>query len=70
MNGLDTFHQLLKESTANRVACVRVGLLIIHLDSFVMEQKELLVIKLAQIMQIIKGHSTNGKEMRTIVYLL
>jgi hypothetical protein len=70
LNGLDTFHQSLKESTANRAACVRAGLLTVLLDWFAMEHKECLVVKLAQIMQIIGGHSTSGKEMRIIVSLL
>jgi hypothetical protein len=35
---LDTFHQLLKELTTNKAACVKLGLLTIFLDWFAMEQ--------------------------------
>jgi hypothetical protein len=38
---LDTFHQLLKELTANKVICVKPSLLIIHLDWFAMEQNKI-----------------------------
>jgi len=37
-NGLDTFHQLLKELTTNKATCVKLGLLTILLDWFAMEQ--------------------------------
>jgi hypothetical protein len=57
-NGLDTFHQLLKELTPNRAACVRLSLLIVLLDWFAMEQNKFIVVKLTQIMQIIEGHIT------------
>jgi hypothetical protein len=69
-NGLDTFHQLLKELTPNRASCVRLSLLIILLDWFAMEQNKSIVVKLTQIMQIIEGHNTSGKEMWIIISFL
>lgn len=68
--GLDIFHTLLEESTANRSSCVRAGLLIVLLDWFAMEQSESLVVKVAQLMQMIGGHSISGKDMRRIFALL
>ncbi|CAK9279032.1 unnamed protein product [Sphagnum jensenii] len=70
LNGLDTFHRLLEESTANQAACVRAGLLSVLLDWFALEQTELLLMKMAQLIQMIGGHSISGKDMRRIFALL
>ncbi|KAL2652898.1 hypothetical protein R1flu_021026 [Riccia fluitans] len=68
--GLDTFFRLLEDSTANQAACVRSGLLSFLLDWFAVAQSDLLVIKLAQLVQMIGGHSISGKDMRRIFSLL
>ncbi|KAL3684694.1 hypothetical protein R1sor_002716 [Riccia sorocarpa] len=68
--GLDTFFRLLEDSTANQAACVRSGLLSFLLDWFAVAQSDLLVIKLAQLVQMIGGHSVSGKDMRRIFSLL
>lgn len=70
LNGLDTFHRLLEESTANQAACVRAGLLSVLLDWFALEQTELLLMKMAQLIRMIGGHSISGKDMRRIFALL
>jgi hypothetical protein len=70
LNGLDTFHRLLEESTANQAACVRAGLLSVLLDWFALEQSELLLMKMAQLIRMIGGHSISGKDMRRIFALL
>ena len=69
-NGLDTFQLLLEESTANRAACVRAGLLSLLLDWFAQEPKESLNLKIGNLMQMIGGHSISGKDMRCIFALL
>lgn len=69
-NGLDTFQLLLEESTANRAACVRAGLLSLLLDWFAQEPKESLNLKMGNLMQMIGGHSISGKDMRCIFALL
>ncbi|BBM99563.1 hypothetical protein MPTK1_1g22060 [Marchantia polymorpha subsp. ruderalis] len=68
--GLDTFYRLLEDSTANQASCVRSGLLSFLLDWFAVAQSDLLIIKLAQIVQMIGGHSISGKDMRRIFSLL
>lgn len=70
LKGLDTFNCLLRESTANQASCVRAGLLIVLLDWFAVELKEPLVVKVAQLMQMIGGHSISGKDLRKIFALL
>lgn len=69
-NGLDTFQLLLEESTANRAACVRAGLLSLLLDWFAQEPKESLIVKMGNLMRMIGGHSISGKDMRCIFALL
>eukprot|EP01018_Ginkgo_biloba_P014188 Gb_28819 [translate_table: standard] len=68
--GLEMFHHLLEESTANRASCVRAGLLSLLLDWFGTEESDLLILKLGQLIQMIGGHSITGKDMRKVFALL
>lgn len=68
--GLDTFQLLLEESTANRAACVRAGLLSLLLQWFAKEPEVALIVKLGHLMKMIGGHSISGKDMRSIFALL
>lgn len=70
MYGLDTFQLLLEESTANRAACVRAGLLSLLLEWFAKEPEVALIVKLGHLMKMIGGHSISGKDMRSIFALL
>lgn len=70
VNGLDTFQLLLEESTANRAACVRAGLLSLLLEWFAKETDVALIVKFGRLMQMIGGHSISGKDMRSIFALL
>lgn len=68
--GLDTFHHLLEESTANRACCVKAGLLSLLLDWFGMEDNETVISRIGRLMQLIGGHSITGKDMRKVFALL
>nr|XP_029116201.1 BEACH domain-containing protein B isoform X4 [Elaeis guineensis] len=68
--GLDVFHSLLKDSIVNRTSCFRAGILSFLLDWFSVEEREDIISKIAQLIQIIGGHSISGKDIRKIFALL
>ncbi|XP_066329470.1 BEACH domain-containing protein B-like isoform X1 [Miscanthus floridulus] len=68
--GLMVLQQLLKGSITNRTSCFRAGLLSFLLDWFKVEEGDDIVIKIAEIIQIIGGHSICGKDIRKIFALL
>jgi hypothetical protein len=68
--GLVVLQQLLKGSITNRTYCFKAGLLSFLLDWFSVEEREDTVIKIAEIIQIIGGHSISGKDIRKMFALL
>lgn len=68
--GLLTFHRILEESTANRAACVKAGLLSLLLDWFGVAVNDSLITKLAVLIEAVGRHSISGKDMRRIFSLL
>ncbi|RLN08296.1 BEACH domain-containing protein B [Panicum miliaceum] len=68
--GLMVLQQLLKGSITNRTSCFRAGLLSFLLDWFSVEEGDDIVIKIAELIQIIGGHSICGKDIRKIFALL
>lgn len=62
--------QLLKGSITNRTYCFKAGLLSFLLDWFSVEEWEDTVIKIAELIQIIGGHSISGKDIRKMFALL
>jgi len=62
--------QLLKGSITNRTSCFRAGLLSFLLDWFSVEEGDDIVIKIAELIQIIGGHSICGKDIRKFFALL
>ncbi|PKA52227.1 hypothetical protein AXF42_Ash010123 [Apostasia shenzhenica] len=68
--GLDVFQNLLKDSITNRTCCFRAGLLAFLLDWFAITEDNLLISKIAQLIQVIGGHSMSGKDIRKIFTLL
>ncbi|KAG0476313.1 hypothetical protein HPP92_013154 [Vanilla planifolia] len=68
--GLDVFQNLLKDSISNRTSCSKAGLLTVLLDWFAIVEDEKLITKLAQLIQVIGGHSISGKDIRKIFALL
>ncbi|KAG0531834.1 hypothetical protein BDA96_04G056200 [Sorghum bicolor] len=68
--GLMVLQQLLKGSITNRTSCFRAGLLSFLLDWFKVEEEDDIVIKIAEIIQIIGGHSICGKDIRKFFALL
>ncbi|CAA2974013.1 BEACH domain-containing B isoform X1 [Olea europaea subsp. europaea] len=69
-HGLNVFLQLLNDSLSNRASCVRAGMLNFLLDWFSLENNESMVLKIAQLIQVIGGHSISGKDIRKIFALL
>jgi hypothetical protein len=69
-HGLNVFHQLLRDSISNRASCVRAGMLNFLLDWFSQENNDSVISKIAQLIQVIGGHSISGKEIRKIFALL
>ncbi|KAK2977991.1 hypothetical protein RJ640_023529 [Escallonia rubra] len=69
-HGLNLFLQLLRDSISNRASCVRAGMLNFLLDWFSLEDNDSAVIKIAQLIQVIGGHSISGKDIRKIFALL
>ncbi|KAJ7525246.1 hypothetical protein O6H91_17G043300 [Diphasiastrum complanatum] len=69
-DGLDTFHKLLEDSTANQASCAKSGLLSLLLDWFFEAQDPGLVVKLADLIRLLGSHSICGTEMRKIFFLL
>ncbi|KAK9032820.1 hypothetical protein V6N11_017863 [Hibiscus sabdariffa] len=68
--GLSLFQQLLKDSLSNRASCVAAGMLNFLLDWFVQEGDDSVILKIAQLIQVIGGHSISGKDIRKIFALL
>ncbi|KAE8714372.1 Binding isoform 4 [Hibiscus syriacus] len=68
--GLSVFQQLLKDSLSNRASCVAAGMLNFLLDWFVQEGDDSVILKIAQLIQVIGGHSISGKDIRKIFALL
>lgn len=68
--GLNVFQQLLRDSISNRASCVRAGMLNFLLDWFSQESNESVIYKIAQLVQVIGGHSISGKDIRKIFALL
>lgn len=69
-HGLNLFQQLLRDSLCNRASCVRAGMLNFLLDWFSQEDDDTIVLKIAQLIQVIGGHSISGKDIRKIFALL
>lgn len=68
--GLDVFMILLKDSIINRTSCSRAGILSFLLDWFAIEESDSILSKIAQLIQVVGGHSISGKDMRKIFALL
>ncbi|CAM0946806.1 unnamed protein product [Alopecurus aequalis] len=68
--GLVVLQQLLKGSITNRNYCFKAGLLSFLLDWFSVEEREDTVVKIAELIQIIGGHSISGKDIRKMFALL
>lgn len=69
-HGLDVFQQLLRDSISNRASCVRAGMLDFLLNWFSQEDNDSVIIQIAQLIQVIGGHSISGKDIRKIFALL
>ncbi|KAL3340220.1 hypothetical protein AABB24_028710 [Solanum stoloniferum] len=68
--GLDIFLQLIRDSMSNQASCVKSGMLNFLLDWFPQEGKDTVVLKIAQLIQVVGGHSISGKDIRKIFALL
>ncbi|KAG4194045.1 hypothetical protein ERO13_A06G031500v2 [Gossypium hirsutum] len=68
--GLGVFQQLLRDSLSNRASCVVAGMLNFLLDWFVQEGDDSVILKIAQLIQVIGGYSISGKDIRKIFALL
>ncbi|KAG6608127.1 BEACH domain-containing protein B, partial [Cucurbita argyrosperma subsp. sororia] len=68
--GLNIFQQLLRDSISNRASCVRAGMLNFLLDWFGQDNNDGIIVKIAQLVQVIGGHSVSGKDIRKIFALL
>ncbi|XP_060199082.1 BEACH domain-containing protein B [Lycium barbarum] len=68
--GLDVFLQLIRDSMSNQASCVKAGMLNFLLDWFPQEGKDTVVLKIAQLIQVVGGHSISGKDIRKIFALL
>jgi hypothetical protein len=64
------FQQLLRDSISNRASCVRAGMLNFLLDWFSQEDTDSVILKIAQLIQVIGGHSISGKDIRKIFAIL
>lgn len=69
-HGLNVFQQLLRDSISNRASCVRAGMLNFLLDWFSQEDTDSVILKIAQLIQVIGGHSISGKDIRKIFAIL
>ncbi|KAM3682516.1 hypothetical protein ACJW31_12G078200 [Castanea mollissima] len=69
-HGLNVFQQLLRDSISNRASCVRAGMLNFLLDWFSLEDTDDVILKIAQLIQVIGGHSISGKDIRKVFALL
>ncbi|KAH7567643.1 hypothetical protein JRO89_XS07G0111300 [Xanthoceras sorbifolium] len=68
--GLNVIQQLLRDSISNRASCVRAGMLHFLLDWFSQEDNDSVILQIAQLIQVIGGHSISGKDIRKIFALL
>ncbi|KNA15279.1 hypothetical protein SOVF_099670 isoform A [Spinacia oleracea] len=68
--GLNTFLQLLRDSISNRASCVGAGMLNFLLDWFSEEGNDNVTLRIAQLIQVIGGHSISGRDIRKIFMLL
>lgn len=68
--GLNMFQQLLRDSISNGASCVRAGMLNFLLDWFSQEDNDNTILKIAQLIQVVGGHSISGKDIRKIFALL
>lgn len=69
-HGLNLFQILLRDSLSNQASCVRAGMLSFLLDWFSEEENDSIIMKIAQLIQVIGGHSISGKDIRKIFALL
>lgn len=69
-DGLDIFLHLLRDSISNRASCVSAGMLNFLLDWFSQEDNDNVILRIAQLIQIIGGHSISGRDIRKIFTLL
>ncbi|GAB2294234.1 hypothetical protein Dimus_028451 [Dionaea muscipula] len=69
-SGLNICLQLLRDSISNRDSCVRAGMLNFLLDWFSQDDNANAVLKIAQLIQVIGGHSISGKDIRKIFAVL
>ncbi|KAL5988451.1 hypothetical protein ACLOJK_036215 [Asimina triloba] len=68
--GLDVLQHLLKDSITNRASCVRAGMLGFLLGWFSLEENHDVISKIAQLIQVVGGHSISGTDIRKIFALL
>lgn len=61
---------MLKGSITNKTSCFKAGFLSFLLDWFSVEERDDTVIKIAELIQIIGGHSICGKDIRKMFALL
>ena len=69
-DGLNIFLQLLRDSISNQASCVSAGMLNFLLDWFSQEDNDNVILRIAQLIQIIGGHSISGRDIRKIFTLL
>lgn len=69
-DGLSIFLQLLRDSLSNRASCVSAGMLSFLLDWFSQEDNDNVILRIAQLIQVIGGHSISGRDIRKIFTLL
>lgn len=70
LEGLNIFLQLLRDSISNRASCVSAGMLNFLLDWFSQEDNNNVILRIAQLIQVIGCHSISGKDIRKIFMLL
>ncbi|KAL9450104.1 hypothetical protein AB3S75_011937 [Citrus x aurantiifolia] len=68
--GLNVFQLLVRDSLSNQASCVRAGMLHFLLDWFSQEDNDSVILQMAQLIQVIGGHSVSGKDIRKIFALL
>ncbi|KAI4388687.1 hypothetical protein MLD38_000993 [Melastoma candidum] len=68
--GLNAYQLLLRDSISNLASSVRAGVVSFLLDWFLQEENDIVIIKIAQLVQVVGGHSISGKDIRKIFALL
>ncbi|KAH9690313.1 BEACH domain-containing protein B [Citrus sinensis] len=68
--GLNVFQLLVRDSLSNQASCVRAGMLHFLLDWFSQEDNDSVILQMAQLIEVIGGHSVSGKDIRKIFALL